>query len=603
VSGGVPWRLASALDSLRGRVLALLVLGAVPLIALALLVIWQDFRQARAEPISRVGLLRGAILASHQTALAGAEDVLAALARAPDLNGDDPAACRRFLDELIDLSRASYSNIGVVDRSGHMWCSVVPSNPGAERVATQDWFIAARDSDRFSVGGIAAGPDGAPAGVMVAMPLAPQPERMATAMGAAAATNFAGVVVAGLRGEWFAARILPPDPGVAAWLVDGKGGVLPIGAVTGSGTVSPAMPRADLLVRLLQAAEVLEARDQLGRLAAYAAAPVAGHLWLVIGQADQDRASGARWRLFWRGMALVGLVMAAFVLVATGAHAVVVAPVRRLGLAVQGWQSGSPFSPDAPPGSPDHLPLPAELRSLARRFATATARLTEREAELRRATERQDLLMQEIHHRVKNNLQIVASLLNLQANRIRLPEARAEFQSARDRVRALATLHRHLYVQGELHTINLRGFLVELCGQLFQAMGEEEGRRIALEIEAPELQMLSDQAVPLALIVTEAVGNALKYAFPDGRSGRICVRLEAEADSARLIVQDDGVGIVAGRVETESGTRDGLGLQLIRGFARQLGAVLTVDQGVGTRYLVEMPLRHVRPEEGAEAAL
>jgi hypothetical protein len=181
-------------------------------------------------------------------------------------------------------------------------------------------------------------------------------------------------------------------------------------------------------------------------------------------------------------------------------------------------------------------------------------------------------------------------LLNLQASRIRQPQARAEFQSARDRVRALATLHRHLYVQGELHTINMRTFLVELCGQLFQAMGELEGDRIGLEIVASELPMLSDQAVPLALIVTEAVGNALKYAFPNGRAGHIAVRLDAVGGTARLIVLDDGVGIPAGRAETECGPRDGIGLQLIRGFARQLGAVLTVDQGTGTRYVVELPL-------------
>jgi two-component sensor histidine kinase len=201
------------------------------------------------------------------------------------------------------------------------------------------------------------------------------------------------------------------------------------------------------------------------------------------------------------------------------------------------------------------------------------------------------LLMQEVHHRVKNNLQIVASLLNLQASRIRLPEAKAEFQSARDRVRALGTLHRHLYVQGELQTINMRSFLTELCGQLFQAMGEDEGDRIKLEIEAPELQMSSDQAVPLALIVTEAVSNAVKYAFPDRRGGRIAVRMAADTEFVHLVIEDDGIGIRAGHVETDTGIRDGIGVQLIRGFARQLGASLTVQERDGTRYTVEIPLR------------
>ena len=256
---------------------------------------------------------------------------------------------------------------------------------------------------------------------------------------------------------------------------------------------------------------------------------------------------------------------------------------------VDAWRRGAPFQLDAA----DDLPI--ELRALGLSFKRATRMLTRREQQLRAAVQQQELAMQEIHHRVKNNLQIVASLLNLQASRIRVPEARAEFQSARDRVRALATLHRHLYAHGEVHTINMRTFLLELCGQLFQAMGETQGARLALEIEAPELDMSSDQAVPLALIVTEAVTNSIKYAYPAGRRGTISVRLHQVDDAVELEIKDDGVGIPAGRAETDSGMRDGLGIQLINGFARQLGAMLQVSQGDGTRYHVRMKLRRERP--------
>lgn len=232
-------------------------------------------------------------------------------------------------------------------------------------------------------------------------------------------------------------------------------------------------------------------------------------------------------------------------------------------------------------------------------FLHQTTKILERQqADLRMATEQQGLLMQEIHHRVKNNLQIVASLMNLQASRIQQPEAKAEFQSARDRIRALATLHRHLYTQGELHTINMRGFLVELCGQLFHAMGENIGERIKLQIVAPELQILSDQAVPMSLIVTEAVSNAIKYAFPAGRHGSISVCLVSNGDDAELSIIDDGVGIPQGRVDTDSGPRDGIGIILIRGFARQLGATLTVEEGGGTRYFIRMRLSQAMAKRG-----
>ena len=277
-------------------------------------------------------------------------------------------------------------------------------------------------------------------------------------------------------------------------------------------------------------------------------------------------------------------------------------PLTQLNQRVGRWRPGEPFEVD------DRLSGIAassrDIRCLVIAFRRATMALRRQQTRLAAAVDQQELLMQEIHHRVKNNLQIIASLLNLQASRIRLPEARAEFQSARDRVRALATLHRHLYAHGEVHTINMREFLVELCGQLFQAMGEKAGERLRLEIEAPELKMSSDQAVPLALIVTEAVSNAVKYAFPGGRRGSVFVRLIADPDHAELEIRDDGVGIPAGRVETEAGTRDGIGIQLIRGFARQLGATLQVEEGGdGTRYKVDLPLRRERIEAPLLGAL
>ena len=148
----------------------------------------------------------------------------------------------------------------------------------------------------------------------------------------------------------------------------------------------------------------------------------------------------------------------------------------------------------------------------------------------------------------------------------------------------------------------MRSFLLELCGQLFQAIGEREGHRIRLDVQAPEVQMSSDQAVPLALIVTEAVSNAAKYAFPGGRSSSVSVRLALlEGDRISLTLQDDGIGIPAGRAETETGVRDGLGIQLIRGFAKQLGATLEVTEGNGTVYHLELALHRGERHQQAVA--
>ena len=290
--------------------------------------------------------------------------------------------------------------------------------------------------------------------------------------------------------------------------------------------------------------------------------------------------------LSWIGSTLA--VVAGFLIVMTGVQLLITKPLQDLNTSIRRWEVNTSYL------SSSHQQLsPIEIKELLNSFRCATIALERHRAEMRAAIEQQEMLMQEVHHRVKNNLQVVASLMNLQASRIRQPEAKAEFQSARDRIRALATLHRHLYAQGKLHTINMRSFLVELCEQLFQAVGEDVGNRIKLKIEAPELQMLSDQAVPMSLIVTEAVSNAIKYAFPDGRQGSISVHLLCDGDDAELSVIDDGVGMPQGRMDMENGSRDGIGIILIRGFARQLGATLTVEEGGGTRYFVRMTLRPV----------
>ena len=322
---------------------------------------------------------------------------------------------------------------------------------------------------------------------------------------------------------------------------------------------------------------------------------VLGHLpdgtALVVGdRATRDEALASA--LLFSRFAVIALLLAAGVLmVMLAAHLTVAAPIRALTRRVTRWQAGEPFD-----SRPMRLPA-TELADLFAAFELATSGIVEREAALERSRAEQDLLFKEIHHRVKNNLQIIASLLNLQASRIRVPEARAEFQSARDRVRALATLHRHLYADGGVHTINMRPFLLELCGQLFQAIGEREGQRIILDVAAPELRMSSDQAVPLALVVTEAVSNAVKYAFPAGRAGRVDVCLtEQAADMLELVVQDNGIGIPAGRGDSETGVRDGLGIQLIRGFARQLGAELTVTENGGTRYRLVLKLHRMHED-------
>ncbi len=373
--------------------------------------------------------------------------------------------------------------------------------------------------------------------------------------------------------------------------------VAPSGSIRSLDGASDAdLPPQDRIAGLLRNLSTAER----GRSAAdqpfdYAARRLQDGQVLLAGYNAAPAKAAARADLLRHGAVIALTCLIGMVIANAGTSGAVVRPLRALTGAVERWRTHGVFDPGPLEG------MPNEIANLSLAFSHATNALAEHEDELRDAAARQDLLMQEIHHRVKNNLQVVASLLNLQASRIRVPAARAEFRSAGDRVRALATLHRHLYATGELHTINMRGFLLELCGQLFQAMGEREGERIRLVVEASELRMTSDQAVPLSLIVTEAVSNAIRYAFPEGRRGRVAVRLSSEGERARLTIEDDGVGIRAGAdgSGSEQGARQGLGTQLIRGFVRQLGAELQVQEHRGTRYDIIIPLGGAVVQGGA----
>lgn len=282
---------------------------------------------------------------------------------------------------------------------------------------------------------------------------------------------------------------------------------------------------------------------------------------------------------------IAGLLALELIAVALAARTFLVEPLERLALAVAEWRRGASFDPRI------NRSIPLEIRHLEKAFLRATRRLSRHERELERAAHHQDMLTREIHHRVKNNLQVVASLLNLQASRIRSHEAKEEFRLVRDRVRALATLHRYLYSENGLSALDVQSFLEELCSVLLSAHNMNIQTRIRLKLDIEHVLISPDQAVPVALIVTEVVSNALRYAFPDNRSGIIRISLhhvvpppEGQAGLVELELGDDGIGLAASRASESRTRREGIGIQLIRGFARQINADLTISNENGTWY-------------------
>lgn len=191
-----------------------------------------------------------------------------------------------------------------------------------------------------------------------------------------------------------------------------------------------------------------------------------------------------------------------------------------------------------------------------------------------------DLLLREVYHRVKNNLQIVDSLLVMQARQLSDPGAKEALLGLRSRVYALGLVHHQLMGSANLSTFDVAPFLQELSTNVVEGGAEQD---IELNVEAIPLEVGLDFAIPLGLLVTEMVTNALKHAFPDG-PGAIDVILERGADGRiALIVADNGVGYAADDALAD-GAVAGLGSSIIKGLVAQMGGVMSVTANNGTRF-------------------
>jgi two-component sensor histidine kinase len=254
-------------------------------------------------------------------------------------------------------------------------------------------------------------------------------------------------------------------------------------------------------------------------------------------------------------------------------------PVRRLTQAAAAYSRGDLSDRPTPTG-------PAEIRDLAAMFNEMVDRIEGREHELREAIETREAMMREIHHRVKNNLQIVTSLLNLQAKAVQGESAQRAFNDIQTRVRALALVHRYLYESEDLQSVNLAAFLKELAASLQLSYGISQ-EQVAIEVDADEVWDVSDRAVPLALFMTETMSNALKHAFPQGRQGVIRIVLKAGQDSlVRFSVEDNGIGLTEAQAIAQ-GAQASLGMSLIKAFARQVDGKLTISGPPGTVVSIE----------------
>ena len=223
----------------------------------------------------------------------------------------------------------------------------------------------------------------------------------------------------------------------------------------------------------------------------------------------------------------------------------------------------------------------------AERMIGALSDVTERrtrEEEREAALTRQKVLLREINHRIKNNLQMISSLLRIQASRVGDPEAAQLFSRSIDRVEAISDLHLQLGMAGDVETIDFGDYLRALCAKMRRSLFDESRIDLCCDAEACPLPL--DKAVPLGLIANELVTNALKHAFPDGSTGTISVALTRQADgSIRLSVADTGIGIA------DDVRGDGVGMSLVNGLARQIGGHVQARSERGAMFNLVLPCK------------
>jgi two-component sensor histidine kinase len=232
-----------------------------------------------------------------------------------------------------------------------------------------------------------------------------------------------------------------------------------------------------------------------------------------------------------------------------------------------------------------HLSRQSADRSFVtmRRLLLENARLSSICAEQQKAAKRHDLLLREGDHRIKNSLQVVASLLGLQERREESTTAREALRAASARIRAVAAIHDALQLNGGNDDVNLGALLVTMCESLYVMAGDPTALNIL--VEADPIQAPLAIAQPIVLAVNELVINAIRHAFPGDRAGAVTVTMKEVGAELRIVVADNGVGLpdnyTAGR---------GYGMKLVAAMVTKAGGKLVAESASGARFSFSIPM-------------
>jgi two-component sensor histidine kinase len=521
--------------TIRARLAATLALALAPVLLLGVVQSGLSFRR---EAIDQKAALQGAA----QRSAAGARVRMEASSilletLAPGVVGLDCA------QRLADITRRipGYSNLIRFDSQGRVACYAA-GVPGDPQRRYRPWFRDLFNGKSMTVttqpGAVYAGE----AVVLASVRAGPDADGVLTAV----------IPLSSLRPET-EGRALPKDADVA--LVDGRGTLLSV-------TNRKAFPsiRKEWLDRAKASGELVNAWAPDGRRRVYSIAPLVGEDVFVVLSAPARGLLSAAWLDPLSGLVfpLLAFTVALIAVFYAADRAVLrwILYLQRIAeIYARGRFSVRPLQAES---------APPEIRDLAETLDAMAGAIVARDTSLQETLTQKDDLLREIHHRVKNNLQVISSLLSMQERALTDPGARQAINDTRQRITALALIYRALYQGADLKHADLRPFLEELTAQLM--MGDAAHGSVRVEVRADPLIIDPDKLAPLALFAVEAVTNAQKHGLAQ-RGGSLEVTFKVDGPDATLSIADDGGGQ---RPPLETLEAKGVGRTLMNAFARQL---------------------------------
>jgi two-component sensor histidine kinase len=215
-------------------------------------------------------------------------------------------------------------------------------------------------------------------------------------------------------------------------------------------------------------------------------------------------------------------------------------------------------------------------------------KLRDSEKQLKQSLKEKEIMLSEIHHRVKNNMQVISSLVALQAGMVKDEYDYRLFIECQNRIKSMALVHEKLYHTENLSHINLQEYIEELVNEII-SIEEVDTKKIKVKITVEEILLDLDRTILCGLIINELISNAYKYAFPDGEEGDISISFEKEVDIYRLIVEDTGIGMEEKEVSNIS-QGNTLGLQLIESLVLQLHGTKIFSGSRGVYVAISFPV-------------